>query len=439
MQAVDGFDKLMDSPGDPSRANWLLAQSKPASVRRDPTLPLDSEGRSLAALELTATLLVDTSEQPAVPVALFTDIPPQALAYGGEPPTPLMDLLDQQPDAWAGSLPNLALTMDGVPDDGQTVSFVPDLAPASTPIPESTPSRPTWLDLSSSTRAPVAQVPTSKEAPRTTPNAPSTQTTVVPSQLALDEVITSSPLREQYTPRADAFQRPAHEPAPRVEVNTNLTAKAEVQLAKQASALPPGAPVDRLDRDRNTEADSETSTEASPTEETPTSGPVEAQRAYRPKPVQERLANRDGGNLKSPGLVPETNKWGENLEVELAAEALTGSEQATPEGHVPNPTDVVVDVDEDLAVKITTNGREVVVAAEGTASALNDLRGLGPELAESLRDLGFDLSEFTSEEREAAEESENNGSKNGQATGTNESEAADTPRVRRGHRIDLVA
>jgi hypothetical protein len=343
-----------------------------------------------------------------------------------------MDLLDQQPDAWAASLPNLALAMD----DAELVSFVPDLTPATIPTAESTASRPSWLDLTSSTRA---QVPTSKEAPRTTPTASSTQATVAPPPPALDEVITSSPLREQFTPRADAFQRPAHEPAPRVEVNTNLSAKAQAQVAKQASVLPPGAPVERLDRDRNAKADSDTSTEASPTEETPTRGPVEAQRAYRPKPVQERLANRDGGNLNSPGLVPETNKWGENLEVELAAEALTGSKQAAPEGHVPNPTDVVVDVDEDLALKITTIGREVVVAAEGTASALDDLRGLGPELAESLRDLGFDLSEFTSEEREAAEKSEDNGSTNGQATGTNESEAADTPRFRRGHRVDLMA
>jgi hypothetical protein len=439
MQAVGGFDQLMDSPGDSSLANWLLAQSKPPSTERDPTLSLDSQGQSLAALDLTATLLVDTLEQTAVPVALVTHIPPQALAYGGEPPPLLMDLLDQQPDAWAGSLPNLALTMDEVLDDAQFVSFVPDLAPTTIPTPVTTPSRSTWLDLTSSTRAPMAQVPTSKEASRTTPTAPSTQTTVAPPQPALDEVITSSPLREQYTPRADVFQRPAHEPAPRVEVKTDPTPKAEVQVAKQASVLPPGAPVDRLDRDRNAKADSDTSTESSTTEETPTRGPVEAQSAYRPKPLQERLANSDGGNLNSPGLVLKTDEWGENVEVELAAEALAGSEQATPEGHVPNPTDVVVDVDEDLAVKITTNGREVIVAAEGTASALEDLRGLGPELAESLRDLGFDLSEFTSEEREAAEENEDNGSTASQAAGSNESETGDTPRFRRGHSIDLVA
>ena len=99
----------------------------------------------------------------------------------------------------------------------------------------------------------------------------------------------------------------------------------------------------------------------------------------------------------------------------------------------------MVDVDEDLALKISTNGREVVVAAEGTASALEDLHGVGPELAESLRDLGFDLSEFSSEEREAAEENEDNGSTNDPAAGSNESAQADTPRVRRGHRVDLVA
>ncbi len=421
MQAVGGFDKLMDSPGDPSLANWLLAGSKPPSVGRDPTLSLDTTSQSLA-----------------VPVALVTDIPPQALAYGGEPPTPLMDLLDQQPDAWAGSLPNLALTMDEVLDDAHLVSFVPDLAPGAIPTTESPPSRPTWLDLSSSTRAPMAQVPTSKEAPRTTPTAPSTQTTVVPPQPALDEVITSSPLREQYTPRADAFRRPAHEPAPKVEVKTDLTAQAEVQVARQAPVAPIRTPVDRIDRDRDADTDSDSSTEAA-TEETSTSGPVEAQRATQPKPVQERLANSDGGNLNSPGLVLETDEWGKSVEVELAAEALTGSEQATPEGHVPNPTDVVVDVDEDLALKISTNGREVVVAAEGTASALEDLHGVGPELAESLRDLGFDLSEFSSEEREAAEENEDNGSTNDPAAGSNESAQADTPRVRRGHRVDLVA
>jgi hypothetical protein len=439
MQVVGEFDEMVDSPGDPSLANWMLAQSKPPSVGRDPTTSLDLEGQSLATLDLTATSLVDTVEQPAVPVTLVTEIPPQALAYGGEPPTSLMDLLDQQPDAWAGSLPNLALTMDEVLEDGQTVSFVPDLAPASTPIPESTPSRPTWLDLSSSTRAPVAQVPTSKEAPRTAPTAPSTQSIVAPPQPALDEVITSSPLREQYTPRADAFRRPAHEPAPRVEVKTDLTAQAEVQVARQVPVAPIRTPVDRIDRDRDAAEDSDSQAEASTLEETTTSVPGEAQTAFRPKPVQERLANSNNGSFDGPGLALETDEWGKKVEVELAAEALIGSEQATPEGHVPNPTDVVVDVDEDLAVKISTNGREVVVAAEGTASALDDLREVGPELAESLRDLGFDLSEFTSEEREAAEEDENNGSTNDQAAGSNESETADAPRVRRGHSVDLVA
>ena len=417
MQAVGGFDDLMNSPGDTSLANWLLAQSKPPSVGRDPTLSLDTESQSMATLNLTETLLVETVEEAAVPVTLVTDIPPQALAYGGEPPTPLMDLLDQQ-----------------------AASFVPTLVPIQEPTTATAPltSRPAWLDLSSNTRAPVAQVPVSKEASRTTPTASSTQSMVANSQPALDEVLTSSPLREQSTPRADVFRRPAHEPAPRVEVKADLTAQAEVQAARQAPATPMRPPVERVERDREARVDSEASMEA-PTEETPTRGAVEGQRTIRPKPVQERLANKGGGNLDSPGLVMETDEWGEDVEVEMAAQALNESEQATPEGHVPNPTDVVVDVDEDLAVKISTHGREVTVAAEGTATALDDLRGVGPELAESLRDLGFDLSEFSSEERESAEENEEKGATNDQAAGSNESEQADTPRVRLGHRVDLVA
>jgi uncharacterized protein YuzE len=436
MQGVGGFSDLMDSPGEPSLANWLLAQSKPPSVGRDPTLSPDSQGRPPAVLDLPATLLVETLEESAVPVALVTDIPPEALAYGGEPPSPLMDLLDQQPDAWAGSLPNLALAIDEAQDEPALLSFVPALAPAIVPAPESTPSRPSRPDLTSNTRAPVAQVPTSKEAPRTTPTASSTKLADAPPQPALDEVITRSPLREQYTPRADAFQRPAHEPAPKVEVNTGLAAQTEVQVARQVPGALPGTTVDQIDRDA--EAESDSSTEASTKEETTSIRPVDAQRAHRPKPIQERLAKIMDENLDSPGLVLETDEWGEDIEVDLAAEALTESEQATPEGHLPSLTDVVVDVDEDLAVKISTNGREVAVSLEGTASALDDLRDVGPELAESLRNLGFDLSEFSSEEREAAEEKEDTGS-TGQTAASTESEQTDRPRVRRGHRVDLLA
>jgi hypothetical protein len=70
---------------------------------------------------------------------------------------------------------------------------------------------------------------------------------------------------------------------------------------------------------------------------------------------------------------------------------------------------------------------------EGQSEVIEDMRTIGPELADSLRDLGFTLSEFSAEAREEGEGQDNS------ASDEEQSEDQSKPKIRRGHTIDVTA
>ena len=107
----------------------------------------------------------------------------------------------------------------------------------------------------------------------------------------------------------------------------------------------------------------------------------------------------------------------------------------TPEGLITPPTDLTVEVDDELLVRIQSQGQELAVAMEGQSDVIEDMRTIGPELADSLRDLGFTLSEFSAKAREEGEGLEQSTTQGEQAQGEQDSK----PKVRRGLSIDITA
>jgi hypothetical protein len=114
----------------------------------------------------------------------------------------------------------------------------------------------------------------------------------------------------------------------------------------------------------------------------------------------------------------------------------------TPEGHVPALTEVMVEIDEDLRVGVRTTGSEVAVALDGTTRAVEEMRHIGPELQESLENLGFTLSEFSTNDEDAqfdldgqAESSK----KNSDGENSSRSSAPAARTVRHGMRVDTTA
>jgi hypothetical protein len=114
----------------------------------------------------------------------------------------------------------------------------------------------------------------------------------------------------------------------------------------------------------------------------------------------------------------------------------------TPEGHVPALAEVMVEIDEDLRVGVKTTGREVAVSIDGSTRAVEEMRHIGPELQESLENLGFTLSEFSTNEDTESEtnESDTKASMKESSEGRSErSQAAPTRSIRRGAQIDTTA
>ena len=116
------------------------------------------------------------------------------------------------------------------------------------------------------------------------------------------------------------------------------------------------------------------------------------------------------------------------LEPEAIADAPAETAE-TPELPVHDNGRLRVTVDEELSIEISKRGGRIDVAIDGSTSAVREIQDLGPELAASLAELGFELGEFHQQEREG--EGEGKGS-SGSSTGD---PTAETSRKARGGRL----
>jgi hypothetical protein len=129
-----------------------------------------------------------------------------------------------------------------------------------------------------------------------------------------------------------------------------------------------------------------------------------------------------------------------------AAQQIRFEETApTPEGHISPLTEVMVEVDDDLRIAVKTSGREVMVSMDGSPRAIEEMAGIGPELKDSLKDMGFNLSHFSTKEDDGQPlNSDDNGqsqkspTKDGSAS-TTQSNLGPIRQVRRGGQVDTVA
>lgn len=85
----------------------------------------------------------------------------------------------------------------------------------------------------------------------------------------------------------------------------------------------------------------------------------------------------------------------------LPTVADLGLAHETPEGLVALPRAVRVDVDDDLAIEIATEGADVDIRLEGTVQALDEQAGLQPELDERLGRGGWNLEGYDEHARDA--------------------------------------
>jgi|GEM_PF-5568155 len=157
--------------------------------------------------------------------------------------------------------------------------------------------------------------------------------------------------------------------------------------------------------------------------------------------VQAQTANPQNAPITAE--VAQEQSLEQRIELRTQNQNILMQEVApTPEGHVPKLTEVVVNVDDELRVGIRTTGQEVAVSLDGNSRAIEEMRGIGPELQESLENLGFTLSEFTANEEELADQaSQNNKAKNGESTSdsTVRSELGTIRQVRHGAQVDTIA
>jgi hypothetical protein len=286
-----------------------------------------------------------------------------------------------------------------------------------------------------------------QEAVLDAPTASNNPKGLNPSQsdlnLAQDEVFTNAKLR-QNVPKSEAtFQRPSHEPAPRVHVREmpEIVSTVENQLATQATANKP-KPESMLRTDPKVRRAQEDKAKSETDRFGLEQEPLEAAPDRIPMRVAERQNEDLDARLESADHTRKSSRFMEEVEAEIELIEAGETEVITPETIVQRPTNMQldVDVDEDLSVKIDANGQEVSVTLDGTSSALEDLKDVGRELADSLRRMGFDLSEFNTDERnEAKDGNSKDGENAGKATLSPEAAQSAQSRVRRGHRVDMTA
>ncbi|MEE2750609.1 MAG: hypothetical protein VX519_04205 [Myxococcota bacterium] len=433
-QALDGTGAQAGSPN-----GWVV----PNQV--EPELPV----------------LIAASEEGAVPVALATGVPRDALAYGGEPESNPSDLLQDQPSTLANALGQSVMgTLDA--DDelrnevllaAATQSVVMELnstrlAGQNVPTDTSGELNPNWLDLASqnSSQSNSETGSNLQEAVLDAPTASNNPKDLNPTQpdlsLARDEVFTNAKLR-QNVPKSEAtFQRPSHEPAPRVHVREmpEIVSDVENQLATQAAANKP-KPESLLRTDPKVRRNNDDKAQSDPDRFGLDQEPLEALPERTPVRLADRRNEDLESRLESVDHSRKSSRFMEEVEAEIELIDAGEMEVVTPETIVQRPNNIQldVDVDEDLSVKIDANGQEVSVTLDGTNSALEDLKDVGRELADSLRRMGFDLSEFNTDER-----SNKDGNSKHDETGANRNlahKAAQSAesRVKRGHRVDMTA
>ena len=125
--------------------------------------------------------------------------------------------------------------------------------------------------------------------------------------------------------------------------------------------------------------------------------------------------------------------------------AVEVSEMMTPEGIVRAPTNMQIDVDGDLSVEIEAIGNEVHVTLDGTKSALDEMKGVRAELAESLEDNEMDLGDFSTNTRDGNESDSSKNSKglnlsgSGDNSSTANSNTANQTIVQHGSSVSAVA
>ena len=156
----------------------------------------------------------------------------------------------------------------------------------------------------------------------------------------------------------------------------------------------------------------------------------------------QALSQTSSGNSQVVAEVSQEQSLESRFDVRTSTQNIMMQEvAATPEGHVPALTEVMVEVDDDLRVGVKTNGSEVAVSIDGTTRAVEEMRHIGPELQESLENLGFTLSEFTTNDEDGDLNSENTkGNKENSASSSDStrSGAQSNRQVRHGMRVDTT-
>ncbi len=406
-------------------------------------------------------VLIAASEEGTVPVALATGVPRDALAYGGEPESNPSDLLQDQPSATATALGQSVMGTLNADDDlrnevllaAATQSVVMELnstrlSGQNTATDSSGTLNPNWLDLASKNPA-LSNAETGsnlQEAVLDAPTASNTLKDLNPTQpglnLAQDEVFTNAKLRQNVPKPEATFQRPSHEPAPRVHVREmpELVSNVEEQLATQAAANKP-KPESMLRPDPKARRGQDDKAKSEPDRFGLEQDPLEAAPDRTPVRLAERRNEDLDSRLESADHSRKSSRFMEEVEAEIELIEASETEVVTPETIVQRPTNMQldVDVDEDLSVKIDANGQEVSVTLDGTSSALEDLKDVGRELADSLHRMGFDLSEFNTDERNEANKDSKDGETVGNRSQSHEAAQSAQSRVRRGHRVDMTA
>jgi hypothetical protein len=167
--------------------------------------------------------------------------------------------------------------------------------------------------------------------------------------------------------------------------------------------------------------------------------PLQGLQQNASKSLQQGIGNQ---STHFAADVAQEQSLNQRIEVRAETQSIQMQEVApTPEGYVAPLTEVMVEVDDDLRVNVRTTGREVAVSIDGTTRAVEEMRGIGPELQESLENLGFTLSEFTTNEDAGEEASENGAQSTSKKSGSSSAESTLGPlrQVRHGARIDTTA
>lgn len=137
----------------------------------------------------------------------------------------------------------------------------------------------------------------------------------------------------------------------------------------------------------------------------------------------------NAGTAAAAALDVDTAELDGLLEPEAVAEAAP-EPQDTPELPVAPLRSLRIKVDDELSLDVSTRSGRVDVSADGTTRAVAEIQDLGPELAASLRELGFELGGFSQQERGDADPGQSKGDRS-----AGDGESDETPRRASGGRF----